>query len=77
MSTDFQDRIARLNAKNAVQLSETPPPPQPRGASANAPRDKTGKSPKGSMGKFILLGILILVVMPIGAAMGTVYFVPN
>ena len=75
MSTDFQDRIARLNAKNGVQPTETPPPPN--GGSGDGPRGPRDKGPKGSMGKYILLGILILVVMPIGAAMGTIYFAQN
>lgn len=77
MSDDFQDRIARLNAKNGVQPSQTPPPPPRNGGGGDGPRAPKDKGPKGSMGKYILLGILILVVMPIGAATGTIYFAQN
>lgn len=77
MSSDFQDRIARLNAKNGAQPSQTPPPPPPSGGSGNGPQGPRDKGPKGSMVKYILFGIFILVVMPIGAAMGTIYFAQN
>lgn len=71
MSTDFNDRIARLNAKNGVQPTETPPPDPGRdGDGQNAPWDK---SPKGSLVKYIAIGLLILVVMPVGAAMATLF----
>lgn len=77
MSTDFQDRIARLNAKNGAHPSQTPPPPPSRGGSGNGPQGPKDKGPKGSMVKYILFGVLVLVVMPIGAAMGTIYFAQN
>lgn len=77
MSNDFQDRIARLNAKNGAQPSQTPLPPSRNGGGGDGPRGPKGKGPKGSMVKYMVLGILILVVMPIGAAMGTIYFAQN
>jgi hypothetical protein len=71
MSTDFNDRIARLNAKNGVQPTETPSPEPGRdGDGQNAPWDK---SPRGSLVKYIAIGLLILVVMPVGAAMATLF----
>lgn len=70
MSTDFEDRIARLNARNGVQPTATQPVTAQQGASRPRRVTRTG----GSLATCILVGILILVVMPIGAAMGTIYF---
>jgi len=68
MSTDFEDRIARLNAKNGPQASEPAADPQ------GAPRRSRPSRSTGSIATYILVGILILVVMPVSAAMGTIYF---
>lgn len=71
MSTDFEDRIARLNAKNGG-MSAAPQSPAPtRGRARDS--GARAKGAKGSLAKYILVGILVLVVMPIGAAMGTIY----
>jgi hypothetical protein len=73
MSTDFEDRIARLNAKNGVvsAVSQSPAPKQTHIGRSDAAARASG--PIGSIGKFILLGVLVLVIMPIGAAMATIY----
>lgn len=73
MSTDFEDRIARLNARNGgvSAVPQSPTPKRDHFGGSNAAARASG--PKGSMGKYILLGVLVLVIMPIGAAMATIY----
>lgn len=73
MSTDFQDRITRLNAKHGVQPPETPLPPSAGAGPENEPERPRKEPAKGAIVKYILIGVCILVVMPLGAAMGTIY----
>ena len=75
MTTNFEDRIARLNAKAGVQsvelALETP-------HSHQEPQDELHAAPASRpILKYVFVGLLILVVMPVGAAMGTIYYAKN
>ncbi len=73
MSNNFQDRIARLNAKAGAEgavMMDQPVHAAPAGADD---LQTEARQAKPSIAKHIAFGLLMLVVMPVGAAMATVY----
>lgn len=71
MSTDFEDRIARLNAKHGPQTYGVAQPARtaPRAPASGQGRE-TGTRP---VARYVAIAILALVVLPLAAATATLY----
>jgi hypothetical protein len=71
MNNDFQNRVARLNAKHEMIASDVSSLPARGGRSL-----AFSNHPKGTLIKYIFVAVLILVLLPVAAAVGTLFLAP-
>ncbi|MCR9108718.1 hypothetical protein [Marivita sp. XM-24bin2] len=78
MTTKFEDRIARLNAKHGTRTLAYDPAAQSSSSRSYDAAPPTAVVPAGrSFLKYVFVGLFVLIVLPVGAAMGTVFFARN
>ena len=78
MSTKFEDRIARLNAKHGAQSNMIEQSYEQSAPSYAPPSAADAGGPvRRPIAKYLFVGLLILVVLPVGAAFGSIYYAQN